>query len=215
MKFPFALPGWVILFALAFAIAIDVSGRASQTEDKSADEMFRMASDDDCKILELVLVNLIDYDQFRRMTLASKTTKIVLESKSQGSERYVNLADDQLNREGHMKEPYFISPEVRENLRWRNRRKPVSLRRFVPASANVVVAGLTESDLGRFGTFRQKHPEAGGYVQAWLPGYSKDGQSAVIRAFIGPTFHSTTVTYGVAKDKGRWAVVWRTSYFTP
>lgn len=56
--------------------------------------------------------------------------------------------------------------------------------------------------------FLENYPEARCWVEAWVPGFSKDGNTALVRARIGPTAKSATVTAIVKKGTGGWAVAW-------
>lgn len=58
-------------------------------------------------------------------------------------------------------------------------------------------------------TFEEVFPNARGWVSAWVPGYSKDGRTAVVRAQIGPAGHMATMTAILKNEGGKWAVVWR------
>ena len=51
------------------------------------------------------------------------------------------------------------------------------------------------------------------YFSFWPPGYSTDGQSSVVRAFVGPTPHGATITCELSMHKGAWIVV--NSWFAP
>ncbi len=56
--------------------------------------------------------------------------------------------------------------------------------------------------------FERAHPNARCWVSAWLPGYSKDGKQAIVRANIGPWAHGATVTMFLEKDGDKWTVKW-------
>lgn len=56
--------------------------------------------------------------------------------------------------------------------------------------------------------FGDTHPEACGWVSPWLPGYSKDGLRAVVRAWVGPSYHGTAATIFLERRGGRWMVQW-------
>ena len=48
--------------------------------------------------------------------------------------------------------------------------------------------------------------EATSYVQLWLPGYSSDGKTAVLRFAFGPSSHGASATYLMTNQGGRWIV---------
>ena len=52
------------------------------------------------------------------------------------------------------------------------------------------------------------HPKARGWVHAYLPGYSKDGSRAIVRAGVGPSAHGATLTALLEKRGDKWVVKW-------
>ncbi len=48
-----------------------------------------------------------------------------------------------------------------------------------------------------------------GYFKSFAPGYSADGNTAIVRAWVGPSPHGATVTYLLRKKGENWVVVWR------
>ena len=48
-----------------------------------------------------------------------------------------------------------------------------------------------------------------GYFEAYAPGFSKNGQRAVVRAWVGPSPHGGTVTYALELRNDEWTVLWR------
>ena len=167
-------------------------------------------SDDDKAVIEVVLRDMIDYDDVGPAVAERKMSSIVLVNKTYGSpDGLIFLSDAQLDGEGHEKGEKAISADLRAELARRNPKEPISLAGFTPASSKILVKGEKA-----VGDFRQVFPDAKVYVVAWLPGYSKDGQSAVFRACFGPTAHGATVTYMLLKKAGRWRVAWRaTAYY--
>jgi hypothetical protein len=77
-------------------------------------------------------------------------------------------------------------------------------------AAPIVVADLTDKTGGRrsYGAFEEAHPKARGFVRAYLPGYSKDGTRAVVRAGVGPSAHGAMVTALLEKSGDKWVVKW-------
>ena len=41
----------------------------------------------------------------------------------------------------------------------------------------------------------------------WPPGYSKTGDTALVRALVGPTCHGASITCQLEQAKGSWLVV--------
>ncbi len=58
-------------------------------------------------------------------------------------------------------------------------------------------------------TFEEVYPTARGWVSAWVPGFSKDGKTAIVRAQIGPSAHMATLTAILKQIAGKWSVTWR------
>jgi hypothetical protein len=46
-------------------------------------------------------------------------------------------------------------------------------------------------------------------VRAWLPGYSREGQTAVIRLVVPWSIHHAEGTFLLTETDGRWKVIWR------
>jgi hypothetical protein len=77
-------------------------------------------------------------------------------------------------------------------------------------AAGIVVADLTEmwKQRGSFRSFEDAHPKARGWLEAYLPGYSKDGTRAVVRAGVGPWAHAAMLTAVLEKRGDKWVVAW-------
>lgn len=77
-------------------------------------------------------------------------------------------------------------------------------------STNILVAELSPlwKDRRLLNAFEQAYPQARGYVQSYLPGYSKDGNQAVVRAMVGPTPHGAMLTVLLEKTGDTWTVKW-------
>jgi hypothetical protein len=191
------------LFTLAFLTAVS-SGGTGPSADGPAEEKKNAPRDDDYWILEAVFVDLIDFKEFSETFQDAKKTYIVLREQTAGASGY--LSDDELNGEHFDEKTYFIPAEIRDDLRRRNPKEPVSLREFKPSSAKILVRELNELKHVRPRRVRFEFvricPIARGYVVSWLPGYSKDGQTAVVRALWGPTPHGATTTYMLKNERG-------------
>jgi hypothetical protein len=77
-------------------------------------------------------------------------------------------------------------------------------------AAGVLVADLTEIRKQRrsFRSFEVAHPTARGFLESYLPGYSKDGTQAIVRAGVGPSPHSAMLTAVLEKSGDKWVVKW-------
>jgi hypothetical protein len=58
-------------------------------------------------------------------------------------------------------------------------------------------------------TFEEVFPRARGWVEAWVPGFSKDGRTAVVRARIGPIEKRAMLTAILNRHGDKWAVTWK------
>jgi hypothetical protein len=93
-----------------------------------------------------------------------------------------------------------------ENLRQRNSESQ-ALAWQPPSSLGVVVVDL--STLKSEYDFLEKFPDTRCHVRLWLPGYSPDGQRALVRFSWGPSPHGATATYLLSRTDGSWHVRWR------
>jgi hypothetical protein len=195
---------FLIGLAASALLAAVLGHRTELTRDGPTEGERQAARDDDHRILEVALLDPIDFEEAHILGRGKKTT-IVLSEETIGSSFY--LSDGQLDGESHDGKKYLVPVDIREDLRRRNPEEPVSMRGFKPSSSKILVRDL--KGLKVDGEFEKEHPNSVGCVEAWLPGYSKDGQTAVLRASFGPTPHGATTTYMLAKKNGRWSVVWR------
>jgi hypothetical protein len=77
--------------------------------------------------------------------------------------------------------------------------------------SGIVVADLTELwKRGRRSSisFPETYPKARGWLEPYLPGYSKDGMCAVVRAGVGPWVHGAMLTAVLEKTGDKWVVKW-------
>jgi hypothetical protein len=167
----------------------------------------------DFDLIELALLDLAEFDEFDPGTSNDENrSKIVLDAGTVGSSWYIS--EGQLRGESRRDKDKLIPPDVSADLRRRNPEKRVSLSDFKPKSSKVLVEDLSGVDLQFGGDFGKKYPYAKGCAEAWLPGFSDDGNTAVVRFFFGPTPHGATATCLLIKEDGCWKVKWRkTAYY--
>ena len=82
-----------------------------------------------------------------------------------------------------------IPAEIQKDFKRRNGERARSLADFKPANKNIIVRdldGLFEKTDDPVGAFMRRYPRAWGYVWAYAPGYSRDGNSAVVVFEGGP-----------------------------
>jgi hypothetical protein len=75
----------------------------------------------------------------------------------------------------------------------------------------IVLADLTEiwkEGRRRAAAFEKAYPQAKGWLDSYLPGYSRDGTRAVVRAGVGPSAHGAMLTAVLEKTGDKWLVKW-------
>jgi hypothetical protein len=65
--------------------------------------------------------------------------------------------------------------------------------------------GLDDTNL----SFCTKFPDRLGYIEAYLPGYSRDGKSALFVFRFGPDPHDALGFYVLEKANEGWEIRWR------
>ena len=123
----------------------------------------------------------------------------------------IYLSDGQL-RSDTRGEDWEVPADLREDLRWRNAQAiPLSDWKF---SDGIVTADLSDERSARGADRLSGHPDAKAHVEVWLPGYSQDGRTVVVRFLFGPTPHGATATYLLVKSEGGWTVQkWAFAYY--
>ena len=110
-----------------------------------------------------------------------------------------------------------VAKKVCDDLVERNA-ESVSLAEFRPRNRNVVVRDLSGVDVTRrylaFKKFKTKFPNARGFVQTWMPGYSQDGNTAIVRFRCGPPRDQQNSagqvgTYLFTRNGDQWEIQWR------
>jgi hypothetical protein len=172
-----------------------------------------VADERDRQVLEAVLLRLLADSEFD-MTRASATgAVIVLHTRT--PEKTGFLMSHQIRSDIGI---HTLPRDVEEDLRRRNTppdAKPdtydavAAFYTNLTFSARIVVADVTDKTGGRSsGAFEKSHPKARGFARAYLPGYSKDGTRAVVRASLGPSPHGAMVTALLEKLGDKWVVKW-------
>lgn len=123
----------------------------------------------------------------------------------------LDLIDESTNIDG--KDARSIPAEIQEDLKRRKAELGSSLADFKPTNPDIIVRDLDELfNKAGYGVavFDKQYPSAWGYVGAYPPGYSKDGNSAVVVFEGGPNgIHGLNWVYMLAKKGKRWEVQWR------
>lgn len=167
----------------------------------------------DSLVMETVLLDLLGNEEFfTSMNLYDgEENEIILDGKTDGESFY--LRQNQI--EGELDKGQAIPEELGDELRRRNK-VGVSLEGFTPNAPSILVRDLSELPDGTAfaEAFVTRFPRAKAYVEAWLPAYSKDGTTALVRFWFGPTPHGAAGTYLLIKESDQWKVQWRSlAYF--
>lgn len=106
-----------------------------------------------------------------------------------------------------------IPAALQEDFKRRNKGPVRSLADFQPANPDILVHDLEmefkDAD-GFVDAFLEKYPRSWGYVWAYLPAYSKDGNTALVVFEGGPNGdHGLNWVYMLTRKGKRWDVEWR------
>jgi hypothetical protein len=156
----------------------------------------------DHEIYDIVLSDLIENKEFNDSIgrPVPKLTKVVFIPRSAGHVTLESLGFFS----SHMMQGGKIGPDVQASLAERNPRDRVfSIDDYRPSHPDILVGSIDQFNGGRY-------PAACGYVIPYLPGYSKDGQTAFFRFSIPPLgYHPGFGLYLLKRIKGRWEIVER------
>jgi hypothetical protein len=170
----------------------------------------KFATDKDRLVLETLLLHMLGDDEFPPAAADTKT-KIVLHRRTPKEVKAI-VDVMQINYEtgGHVlpndawndlkrRNVVRLAPGARlisyENLQFEPR---IEIGNAFP--------GPESTFLGK--TFEEAFPAARGWLEAYIPGYSKDGKTAVVRGRIGPTEKRAMVTAILESQRGKWQVSW-------
>jgi hypothetical protein len=162
----------------------------------------------DHDIFDVVLLDLIQNQDFDPAVGGRGVAKseIVFGDTTSGFARVEGGLDFWIREKG-------VSSEIRDNLIARNPRGTrYLLTRYHPSDPSILVRNLSQIDQDL--DFSSQFPNARGYVAARLPGYSRDGLTALVYFSFGPTAHGARGYYLLKKVRGRWEIIERSiGYF--
>jgi hypothetical protein len=159
------------------------------------------AASQDAAVITAALEHFAKREHFLAQNTHAKTL-IVVDPQTIGPYRYDRPHGDERGARLFPGDNY-------ENLVSRNADR-VSLKEM-KLGRDVVFADLSQFDL-LFGGFeeaiKQKYAgiEQTCYASLWLPGYSSDRSTAVVKFEFGPTSHGATATYLLKKQDDKWIV---------
>lgn len=168
----------------------------------------------DGQVLEALLLHLLADPEFDMARVHTNRAVIVLHARTPKKTGF--LTPDQMRSDIGR---HTLPGDAERDLRRRNSlpgTKPDTYEAVaafftnLTFGAGIVVADLTDKmgDRYSYGAFADANPKARGWVEAYLPGYSKDGTRAVVRAGVGPSAHGAMVTALLVKKGDKWAVKW-------
>lgn len=177
-------------------------------------------SGDDIAILAAVSEHVLTEREFVwRKAQFGITSQVLVDSNSARISGF--LSAHQIRSE-FRSEPKMAFPDLlfasllernQESRRWEE---------FVPPDSRILMVNLAEfetrenrnSNFSNRSRLEDRFPRMAVWIQAWRPGYSDNGQQAVLRFHIGPSPHASIGTYILEKVSGHWYVrTWKFSYF--
>ena len=188
----------LLLCLLGSAAGCGPRGNPHLARARTAGEVVR-----DNEIFDVVLPHLISNVDFKPAVGARAMEKrqIILDSMTSGGASGVLVETSRL----------AVTRAVRSQLRDDSlRRNPpghrISIAPYHPIDHDVVVRALGDTNDDFNLEFANRFPEARGYVQSWLPGFTEDGQTALFGFFYGPEPHGGFGCYSLTRENGRWKV---------
>lgn len=174
----------------------------------------RVPDQRDGQVLQALLLRLLSDPKFDMTRVPTNGAVIVLHSRTPEKTGFLQAHQMRSDIGG-----YSLPGDAEQDLRSRNtppNAKPDTYDAVAASftnltfAAGIAVADLTDKWGGRrfFRTFEEAHPNARGWVKTYLPGYSKDGSRAIVRAAVGPSAHGAMVTALLEKRGDQWVVKW-------
>ncbi len=168
----------------------------------------------DRQVLETLLVHLLNDPKLDLTKVPTEGATIILHART--PEKTGFLMSNQIHADlGNRRLP----AETETDLRRRNTpadAKPDTYDAVTVFYTNLTfAAGIVVTNLSevwqrgrRYQSFEGAHPSARGWLVAYLPGYSRDGTHAVVRAAVGPWAHAAMLTAVLNNRGGKWMVEW-------
>jgi len=167
------------------------------------------ADDEDLRVLARVAEDFlaqVDADQ-KRTPPQQAITKVLVHVQSSPPGHFMSA--------GQMigdTRSFKISDELFADFTARNQ-APVSLAKLGDHSRAVIVTDLKRlfatapARVHEPNLIRETYPGARDYISFWLPGYTKDRETALVRISFGWTPHGACATFMLKRDKSGWHVV--------
>lgn len=207
---------WMVM-ALVAVVAIALSLPGSRRWMQRIWERRR-----DSAVLMAVMEDLLDpknpeYANFVRNRGAA--SEIVLSDRTVSREWIAFTFPDGSEAQGGDQADRLLRSDLFADLVRRNG-DPVPMSDFGWRDSRIIVTDLdremSDSSGGLFGAmeFWERHPKSWGHVAVSMPGYSTDGETAIVVADGGPSPHGEWWVFLVKRTGGRWRVVDRTLDFS-
>lgn len=179
---------------------------SAQSQKPAADSNTNKINEQDYPVIEAILLSLI---QERADQDADRTGKVVLDPEQPFPIMHSWLLDEASLKATIRNTRGAVIPRgLGEALRKRNDWRYFDFNAYQPKDKRILVSGRSGLDDARF---IRKYPTAVAFVQAWLPGYSEDGKTALVRCKLYPSdhVHGTVGTFLLTKQDDTWKVKWK------
>ena len=157
------------------------------------------------QVLESLLLHLLADPKFDMTRVSTNGTTIVLHTQTPGKTGF--LMAEQIRVEiGNRALP----GDAEQDMRRRNDSVMASYTnmKFAGGIAVTNLAEIWKKGRRSIVAFQNEHPKACGWLESYLPGYSKNGTRAVVRAGVGPWVHGAMLTAVLEKRRDKWVVAW-------
>jgi hypothetical protein len=186
---------------IVFAAGCSRRPGSQSPRPRSAEEFAR-----DDEIFDAVLNDLVNREDFNPVARGpgARRTQIIL-----GDETYGGAGQRLVDQS-----PLSLTPVARLQLRddvvRRNPpRQPFFIAPYRPANGNIILRKLPSADLSFDLEFTERFPNARGYLRLCLPGFTQDGQTALLGFSLGPSEHGDAALYVLKRENGHWTVTQR------
>jgi len=194
----------VIAIVLTFAFFAALSFITSWFDNTP--KFSAVPDDKDRQVMEALLLYAHHDSEFNFTGVRTNGATIVLDSRTPGGNR--TLRPDMMWRPDDIGPGHSVPEDIQRDIVRRNGKQPASFTGW-RVDSRIIVATIPRST-GRSppGLFQQAYPNGLAWVQAWLPGYARDGTRAVVRAWVGPRPGGAQLTAYLEKDGEVWSVKW-------
>jgi hypothetical protein len=125
-----------------------------------------------------------------------------------GSTNRVGLEEVQLRKDARRSLPVpEVEQLIRRNAKWTSTQPRFEKLTVLGGKPEIIVHNLSLDERSDEG-FQKRFPDCRAWFDPALPGYSRDGQSAIVVGALGPSRHyASAIAYLKFKD-GQWIVEW-------